>query len=58
MSWNVEESDGVFKIVPQRKRPDRGWEDDTEQTITFPPGTGVNEVCDRMIAILQAAAQQ
>jgi hypothetical protein len=34
------------------------WRDDPEQTILFPPGTSVEIVIDRMVAILQEAARQ
>ena len=49
---------GLYQIVGQKKRPDRGWEDDPGQTITLPPGSTVDDLCDRLIAILQAKATQ
>jgi hypothetical protein len=33
------------------------WRDDPEQTIAFPPGATVDDVVERMIAILQAAVR-
>jgi hypothetical protein len=34
------------------------WMDDPEQTFIFPPGSTVDDVVERMIAILQDAARQ
>jgi hypothetical protein len=56
LAWIIEEKDGTFQIVGQRRRQPRGWVDDPEQTITFPAGTRADEVAARMVAILQAAA--
>jgi hypothetical protein len=40
-----------------RRHPD-GWHEDPEQKVDLPPGTTVDDVIDRMIAILQEAAQK
>jgi hypothetical protein len=53
--WTIDEKDGCFRIAGQRKHQDRGWRDDTEQIVSFPPGTEVGEIIDRFIAILQNA---
>jgi hypothetical protein len=55
-SWSIKGKDGAYQIVGKRSRPDRGWEDDPGQTVTLPSGANVDDVCDRLIAILQAAA--
>ena len=49
-------NNGVYQIVGRRKHPD-GWAQDPEQKIEFPPGSTVDQVIDRMIAILQDAAR-
>ena len=49
-------NDGVF-LIAGNTRGLYGWVEDPEQTITFPPGTSVDSVIDRMIAILQEAAR-
>ena len=54
--WNIEENNGVYQIVGRRKHPD-GWAQDPEQKVEFPPGSTVDQVIDRMIAILQDAAR-
>ena len=56
--WSVSDETGLYQIIGQRKRPDRGWEDDPDQTITLPAGSTVDDLCDRLIAILQAKAAQ
>jgi hypothetical protein len=55
--WNIKERDGLYQIVGHRKHPD-GWVEDLEQKIEFPPGSTVDQVIERMIAILQDAARQ
>jgi hypothetical protein len=55
--WSIKERDGLYQIIGKRKHPD-GWVDDPKQKIDFPPGSTVDEVIDRMIAILQDAARQ
>jgi len=54
--WTIDSEDGVFRIAGQKEQPERGWKDDPEQTITFPPGSTTDQVIDRMIEILQGAA--
>jgi hypothetical protein len=56
--WIIEEKDGVYRIIKQRKRRDRGWEDDPDQVVTLPPGSTVDDMIERMIAILQDAASR
>jgi hypothetical protein len=57
--WKIAEKNGNYQITPYRKDPKGGqsWVADTDRRITFPPGTPVNKVVDRMIAILQDAAR-
>ena len=55
--WNIKEKDGIHQIVGHWKGPS-GWVEDPEQTIKFPAGTTLDQVIDRMIAILQEAARQ
>ena len=54
--WGLEEKSGVFSIIGKRKKPGGAVVDDPEQTIKSAPGTRVEQVIDRMTAILQAAA--
>jgi hypothetical protein len=55
--WDIKENNGAFRIAGQRKQSDGMWRDDPEQTIAFPPGATVDDVVERMIAILQAAVR-
>ena len=38
-----------------RKRPDRGWEDDPQRVEALPPGTGIDEVAQRVTSSVQTA---
>ena len=55
--WNLEENDGVYRIVGHRVHAKGYWVEDPAQKIEFPPGTTIDGVIDRMIAILQDAAR-
>jgi hypothetical protein len=55
--WDIKENDGIFQIAGNIRRLD-GWIEDRDQTIKFPAGTSVDSVIDRMVAILQKAAQK
>jgi hypothetical protein len=57
-TWSIRNDDGVYKIIGYRKQPKGYWEQDPNQEIKFPVGTRLDEVVDRMIAILQEAARQ
>jgi hypothetical protein len=56
--WGIDQRGGVFSIVGKRVTPNGTTVDDTEQTINFPNGTEISQVVDRMVAILQEAAQE
>jgi hypothetical protein len=55
-TWSISEDDGVYKIISYRKHSKDYWQQNIEQQIQFPVGTIVDDVVDRMIAILQEAA--
>jgi hypothetical protein len=55
-TWNIQDDDEKYKIVGYRRHPDGYWAEDRAQTIEFAPGTSIDTVIDRMIAILQEAA--
>jgi hypothetical protein len=57
-TWSIEEKDGGYQIGGYRMHRKGYWEEDPEQKIEFPPGTTVDFVIDRMIAILQEVARQ
>ena len=55
-TWTIVLKDGAYEIRGQRKRPDRGWEQDPNNIIIFPAGTAEDRVIGEMIQILQKAA--
>jgi hypothetical protein len=54
--WNIVERDGTYQISGHTKQPNGMSKVDPEQTIKFKPGTSVDRVVDRMVAIVQEAA--
>jgi hypothetical protein len=56
--WSIYEKDGKYQIEGYRIHRKGYWEQDPDQRIELPPGTPLDEVIDRMIAILQDAARQ
>jgi hypothetical protein len=48
--------DGVYRIVRKKNAPDRGWINDPDQTTTLPTGSTIDDLCTRLIEILQAKA--
>jgi hypothetical protein len=58
LTWTIEQTDGTYQIVGYRHHPRKGyWEPDPEQKIELPRHSTVDDVIERMIAILQDAAQ-
>jgi hypothetical protein len=55
--WGIEEKNGIWQIIGKRKKPDGATVDDAEQTITFPFGSKIDDVIERLIAIIQQAAE-
>ena len=53
LMWSIEEDLGNYQIIGYCDHPDGYWARDPDQTMIFPPGTNINAVIDRMIAILQ-----
>jgi hypothetical protein len=56
--WSIHEKDGMYRIAGYRTHSKGYWERDPDQTTEFPPGTAIDDVIDRLIAILQDAARQ
>ena len=57
-TWSIVEDDGNYKILCHRKHPKGYWQPDLGREIQFPVGTTADDVVDRMIGLLQEAAQQ
>jgi hypothetical protein len=56
-SWNITDEKGIHQIIGHRMHPDGYWVEDQNHKIEFPPGTTLDAVIDRIIAILQEAAR-
>jgi len=57
-TWSIYEKDGKYQIEGYHVHRKGYWERDKNQTIDFPPATPLDDVIDRMIAILQEAAKE
>jgi hypothetical protein len=55
--WSIEDDGGKYLIVGYRTHPKGYWEQDPDQKTVFPPGSTVDDVIERMIAILQDAVR-
>jgi hypothetical protein len=55
--WDIEEKDGVARVVENIKSDNRMWVENPEQAVTFQPDVSTDNVVDRMIEILQSAAE-
>jgi hypothetical protein len=56
--WSIDEDNGTYQIAAHRMHPKGYWERDPNHRIEFTPGTAIDTMIDRMIAILQDAARQ
>lgn len=57
-SWNLVERDGLYEIRVDQPMKTHGWHEDKSKRIQFPRGTAVEDVIDRLIAMIQECAQQ
>jgi hypothetical protein len=57
-TWSISEKDGSYQILGYRKHLKKYWEEDPSQKIQFPAAATIDDVIDRMIAILQEAARK
>jgi len=56
-TWTMKEKDGHCQIVGY-KMDTNGWTEDPDQKVEFPSGTTLDDIIDRMIAIIQEAARR
>jgi hypothetical protein len=56
--WAIEDDPGVWQITAYRRRADRGMEEDPNRITRMPPGSGLDALCDRLIAMVQAKARE
>lgn len=58
MLWGVSEKGGSYKIVPGRKCPDGGWENDPTRIESLPPGTTPDTIAERVVSLISLAEGQ
>jgi hypothetical protein len=56
--WNITDRNGLYQIRVDQPMQPRGWHEDKTKKVEFPPGTPVEDVIDRLIAMIQERAQQ
>ena len=56
-NWQVEERDGVFQIMPTQKGAHGGWVVNRAAVETLPLGSTIDDVVERLVAILQDATR-
>jgi hypothetical protein len=56
--WGIVEKDGLYQIRVDQPMEPRGWHEDRTKRVEFPPDTPVDDVIDRLIAMIQECARQ
>lgn len=57
-SWSIVEKDGLYQIRVNQPMDSHGWHEDEAKRVQFPPGTPVEDVITRLIAMIQECARQ
>jgi hypothetical protein len=55
--WMVEKKDGIYRIQPGRRGPERGWVVDSKATESLPPGATLDTATQRLTSLMQLAAE-
>lgn len=56
--WSIEEKGGLYEIRTDEPMQPRGWHEDKTKRVQFPPGTPVDGVIERLIAMIQECARR
>jgi hypothetical protein len=56
--WSVAEKGGLYQIRVKQPMQPRGWHEDKTERVEFPPGTPVDDVITRLIAMIQERARE
>lgn len=56
--WGIVEKDGHYEIRVDQPMETHGWHEDKSKRILFPPEAPIEDVIDRVIAMIQARARQ
>jgi hypothetical protein len=54
--WSLVEKNGLYEIRVDQPMETRGWHEDETKRVRFPPGTAVESVVDRLVAMIQECA--
>jgi len=54
--WGIDDFEGYYRVIGQRKARPRGWEDDPDQTVILPSDATIDDLCDKLITMVQAKA--
>lgn len=57
-SWSLVEKDGLYQIRVDQPMETHGWHEDESKRVRFPAGTAIEEVIERLIAMIQEYARQ
>jgi hypothetical protein len=57
-SWSITDRNGVYEIRVDQPMEPRGWHEEKAKRVEFPPGTSIEDVIERLIAMIQERAQQ
>jgi len=55
--WSIE-TNGICEIRVNQPLKTQGWHEDKTKRVQFPPGTPVEDVIERLIAMIQECARQ
>jgi hypothetical protein len=56
--WSLRGKNAVYEIRVNQPMEPRGWHEDKTKRVEFPPDTPVEDVIDRLIAMIQECARQ
>ena len=56
--WSIVEENGIYEIRVDQPMKPRGWHEDRTKRVQFSPGTPVEDVITRLIAMIQERARQ
>jgi hypothetical protein len=56
--WSIDVKNGVYEIRVYQPIKPRDWNEDKTKRVQFPPGTAVDDVITRLIAMVQECARR
>jgi hypothetical protein len=52
--WAIERRSGVYRLIPYKRRRDRGWEEDDENAVELPTGASEAMVAAHLIDVIKS----